>query len=240
MRDYLLDVIKNTFGLGKINIVKITGTADETRLSAIADERLFVVTAQFHNPIADFIGTFGMPNLNRLNAIVNAEEYREGAILRVWQESNEPAGIDFKNKTGDFNNRYRFMSKSIADKMSPDISFKGAKWHVEFEPSILSIQRMRSQATINSDETAFTVKTDSNQNLLFKFGDPSSLSGEFIFQTGISGQLPSERFYPSQAVLNILSLNGDKVMKLSADGIMCITVDSGLGLYEYAVPSLSK
>jgi hypothetical protein len=240
MRDYLLDIIKNTHGLGKITMVKITGTDQETRINALAEERLFVVMAKFHNPIADFMGRFGMPGLSRLNAIVNAEEYREGAVLSVARHGDEPESINFRNKTGDFTNNYRFMSSGVVDKLIPDVMFKGTKWALQFEPSVLSIQRMRSQASINSDESTFVVRTNDKTGLVFKFGDPASLSGEFVFQDSVSAALSGERHYPVQAVLNILSLGGDKVMKISNDGIMSITVDSGLGLYDFIVPSLQK
>lgn len=239
MRDYLLDIIKNTFGLGKINLVKISGDTEKTSITGIAEERLFVITARFHNPLPDFIGTFGMPNLNRLNAIVSADEYREGALLTVSRVKNEPENITFKNKDGDFTNVYRFMSSNVVASLVPDISFVGARWHVEFEPSVLSIQRMRSQASINSDQSAFTVRTD-DVGLKFKFGDPASLSGEFVFQGDVENKLTGERKYPVQAVLNILSLTGEKTMKISADGVMNITIDTGLGVYEYFIPALSK
>jgi len=240
MRDQLLDIIKNTYGLGKIGLVKIVGDANQTRLNALADERLFVVIAKFHNPVADFVGRFGMPNLSRLNAIITAEEYREDAVFSVNRVNKEPESFVFKNKSGDFTNDYRLMGPGVIDNIIKDITFKGAAWHAEFEPSVLSIQRMRSQASINSDQTAFSVKTDSQKNLKFKFGDPASLSGEFVFQAQVENQLKNEKLYPVQPVLNILSLGGDKIMKVSDDGIMCITVDSGMALYEYIIPALSK
>lgn len=240
MRDYLLDIIKNTYGLGKVGLIKIIGDENSTRINAVADERLFVIIAKFHNPVADFIGRFGMPNLSRLNAIVGADEYREDAVFSVNRSNNEPESFVFKNKSGDFTNDYRLMAPNVIDSMVKDVSFKGANWHVEFEPSVLSIQRMRSQASINNDQVAFGVKTDAQQNLKFKFGDPASLSGEFVFQSSVGKTLRNEQLYPAQAVLNILSLGGDKVIKISDDGIMCIAVDSGLALYEYIVPALSK
>ena len=240
MRDYLLDIIKNTHNLGRVPLVKITGNQDETRLSAIADERLFVVDAKFHNPLPDFVGCFGMPNLGRLSVILNTDEYKEDASITVTKHNNEPIGIHFKNKAGDFKNDYRLMNSTVANQLLPDVTFHGAKWNVELVPTVQSIQRMKFQSTINSDENLFYVKTDENNNLVFRFGDPATLNGEFVFEQNIKGSLKSERAYPVQAILSILNLNGDKIMKFSPDGVVMITVDSGLALYNYILLALQK
>ena len=240
MRDYLLDIIKNTHNLGRVPLVKIAGNDKETRLKAIAEERLFVVDACFHNPLPDFVGRFGMPNLGKLSTILNTDEYREDANITVTRDKNEPIGIHFQNKVGDFKNDYRLMDGAVADKMLPDVTFHGASWAVELVPSMASIQRMKYQSVINSDETLFHVKTDAKGNLVFRFGDPATLNGEFVFETAVTGQLKSERAYPVQAILSILNLNGDKLMKFSNDGVVMITVDSGLAVYNYILLAHQK
>jgi len=241
MRDYLLDIIKNTSGIGKVPQIKIVGTEEETKISAIADERLFVLDARLHNPLPDFIGRFGMPNLGRLSTLVNIEEYRENANITVTKDSKGvPSGIHFENKDGDFKNDYRFMDSVVIDQLVADLTFNGANWHVELVPTIQGVQRMKYQSTINNDENLFYVKTDPNNNLVFKFGDPASVNGEFVFQAGVKGTLKSERAYSVQAILGILNLNGDKVMKFSNDGVVMITVDSGLAVYNYILLAIQK
>lgn len=240
MKDYLLDIIKNTHAIGKIPLVKIAGTENETKLTAIADERMFVVSGRFHNVIPDFIGKFGLPNLNRLAVTLNTEEYREDAVISIVKDKNSPVGIHFENKDGDFKNDYRLMDSVVADSLLPDVTFAGATWHVEITPTIQSIQRMKAQAVINSDETLFYVKTDDRGNLIFNFGDPASLSGQFVFASGVRGQLKGERAWPAGCVLSILSLNGDKTMKFSSDGVAMITVDSGLAVYNYILLAQQK
>lgn len=240
MKDYLLDIIKNTHAIGKVPLVKITGTEDDTRLNAIADEKLFVVEGRFHNPIPEFIGRFGLPNLNRLATTLNTEEYRENAKISIVKDKDEPGSIHFENKSGDFKNDYRLMSRTVADSMLPDVTFAGATWHVEITPTVQSIQRMKAQSVINSDETLFYVKTDKSNNLVFNFGDPASLSGQFVFANNVKGQLKSERAWPVACFLSILSLNGDKSIKFSSDGVAMITVDSGLATYNYILLAQQK
>lgn len=42
MKDHLLDIVKNTYGLGIIDLVKITGTDTETAIEALAEDRVLL------------------------------------------------------------------------------------------------------------------------------------------------------------------------------------------------------
>ena len=62
MKDYLLDLVEHTFDLGCIDLIKIVGDTNTTAVSGLAEDLSVVVQAEFKNPVADFVGTFGMPN----------------------------------------------------------------------------------------------------------------------------------------------------------------------------------
>jgi hypothetical protein len=243
MRDYLLDIVQHTHGLGIIELVKITGTDSETVIDAIAEDRSVIVQAKFKNPVPEFVGTFGMPNLSKLNTILNIQEYREDAQISVTSQTHNnetvPSGIHFENKVGDFKNDYRFMLAAIVNDKLKTVKFKGVKWGVEIEPSVAAIQRMKFQAQANSEETTFIAKTEKN-NLVFYFGDHSSHSGNFVFQHDVTGSLSKAWSWPVSAVISILSLSGDKTLKISDEGAAMITVDSGIAEYNYILPAQQK
>ena len=117
--------------------------------------------------------------------------------------------------------------------------FKGATWNVEFEPTIAGIQRLKRQASANSEEKNFTVKTE-NGDLKILFGDPSTHSGNFVFQPQVSGTLSRAWMWPVKEFLAIMDLPGDKTVKISDKGAAEITVDSGLASYRYLLPAQSK
>ena len=48
MRDHLLDIVKNTYGLGIIDLVKISGTDSETNIEALAEDRSVIVLSLIH------------------------------------------------------------------------------------------------------------------------------------------------------------------------------------------------
>ena len=244
MRDYLLDIVKHTHGLGIIDLVKITGSESETVIDAIAEDRSVVVQAKFKNPVPEFIGTFGMPNLGKLNTILNIDEYREDATLSIIYKKLEdgaqtPESVHFENKAADFKNDYRFMLASIVNDKLKQVKFKGVKWNVDFTPSVASLQRLKFQASANSEETNFIAKTE-NGDLKFFFGDHSTHSGNFVFQPGVAGTLSKAWAWPVSAVVGILSLPGDKTYKISDEGATMITVDSGLVEYNYIISAQQK
>jgi hypothetical protein len=131
------------------------------------------------------------------------------------------------------------MNTEIINEKLKAVKFKGAKWDIEFEPSVASIQRLKFQAQAHSEETVFQVSTK-DDNLVFSFGDASTHAGSFVFQTPATGKLKSVWSWPVTQVMSILNLAGDKTMRISDAGAMQITVDSGLAEYNYILPAQSK
>jgi hypothetical protein len=239
MKDYLHDIVQHTHSLGIIDLVKIVGNETTTSIEAVGEERTVIVNAQFHNPVPEFIGTFGMPNLGKLNTILNIPEYRDDARLSITKKDEAPTGIHFENSAGDFKNDYRFMSAEIVNDQLKTVKFKGVEWGVEIEPSVAAIQRLKFQAQANSGETTFIAKTENN-NLMFYFGDHSSHAGNFVFAHDVAGSLTKAWSWPLAAVISILSLSGDKMIRFSDEGAAQITVDSGLAIYNYILPAQTK
>jgi len=240
MRDHLLDLVEHTFKLGCIDLVKITGDTNETVIAGIAEDRSVVLEGKFGAPVADFVGNFGMPNLSKLNILLNIQEYRENAKLSITRrDTGAPDGINFENATGDFKNNYRFMASEIVNEKLKTVKFKGVNWHIEFEPTVAAIQRLKMQASANAEELTFQAKTD-NGDLKFFFGDHSTHAGNFVFQPGVQGTLKRAWAWPIKTVISILDLTGDKTFRISDDGAAMITVDSGLATYNYILPAQSK
>ena len=240
MRDYLLDLVQHTHDLGCIDLVKIVGNDKNTTISGLAEDLSVVVQAEFKNPVPEFMGTFGMPNLTKLKTLLNLQEYREDAKLTITKRATgEPDGIAFENKNGDFKNSYRFMASEIVNDKLKTAKFKGVNWHIEFEPSVASIMRLKMQMSANVEEPNFQAKIE-NGDLKFFFGDHSTHAGNFVFQAGVTGTLKRAWSWPATQVSSILGLTGDKIMRISDDGAAQITVDSGIAVYNYILPAQSK
>jgi hypothetical protein len=243
MKDYLKDLIDHTYGLESIELIKITGTDKETNINAVAENRSVIISGSFKNPISDFIGVFGMPNLNKLKTIIGFDEYDEHAKISVTQTQRDgdtfPSALHFETKNGDFVNDYRFMGKLLIEEKCRTVHFKGVTWNVEFEPTIAGILRFKKQASANSEEQTFVIKTDNN-DLRIYFGDPSTHSGNFVFQNNISGTISKPSMWPVKQFQAIMDLTGDKKVRISDSGVIEITVDSGLATYTYLIPAQLK
>jgi len=243
MRDNLQDLIQHTHGLGCIDLIKVSGTDTETTINAVSDDKTVIFSGVFKNPIAEFIGVFGMPNLGKLKTILSLEDYDEHSKINIVRGTREdpdaPANIHFETKAGDFINEYRLMSKYIVDDIIKHVEFKGTKWNVEFEPSIVGIQRLKRQASANSEEKNFVTKTE-NGDLKIFFGDPTTHNGNFIFHPNVSGTLTRAWNWPVKEFLSIMDLSGDKTVRIGDAGVVEITVDSGLAVYRYLIPAQAK
>jgi hypothetical protein len=243
MRDNLKDIVQHTHGLGFIESAKIVNENGGTQLEAMDDDRTVIVQADFKSQVQGLSGTFGLPNLSKLNILLNIDEYKDNANITVNEQERNgetvPFGLHFENASGDFKNDYRFMSKELVEEKLNSVKFKGVNWDITIQPNSASIARFKMQAQANSEETVFVAKTEGT-DLKFFFGDSSTHAGNFVFAAGVEGQLNTGWSWPVAQVLSILSLPGDITMKFSDAGAAMISVDSGMASYDYILPAQSK
>ena len=242
MKDILQDIVAHTNKLGFLNIVKVTGTDSKTQIESMAEDRSVIMQAETTNPYPEMVGTFGMPQLEKLRYLLDGKEYQDDAVieLTIAQRNGEtvPVGLHFENKDGDFKNDYRFMNHELINEKLKTVKFRGVKWDVEVTPSISSIQRFQFQAGANTEHTTFLAKTDQT-NLVFSFGDASSHAGEFVFAKDVVGKLNRGWTWPVMPILSILKVAdaNNTTMSFSNEGAMQITLDSGLAVYKYIIPA---
>jgi len=244
IKDTLQDIVEHTYKLGNIDLVKIDGTDQETKLEALAEDKSVVVQARFKTPVAEFIDVFGMPNLSKLNTLLNLGAYKDDAKITVTSKKDANGdsvldGIHFENKEGDFRNDYRFMTKELVSDKLKKVTFKEPAWDLEFEPTVAGIQRLKMQAQANAEENLFTAKTENSDLVLF-FGDHSTHAGNFVFQPDAGNKLTRAWSWPIKQVISILDLVGDKKFYIANAGAAMITVDSGIAEYKYILPAQTK
>ena len=242
MKDILQDVVAHTHALGFLSLVKVSND-EGTAIDSMAEDRSVILTGTTANPVNEFKGTFGMPNLDKLALHLKNPEYKDNAKIDVVEAERNgeliPTHIHFENATGDFENDYRFMNKAIIEEKLKTVKFKGATWEVTINPSMASIARMKLMSAAHSEEPTFNVKT-TDGNLVFSFGDASTHAGEFVFQHGVEGSLQHQWSWPVAQVQAILNLDGDATMSISDQGAMKISVNSGMATYDYILPAQSK
>ena len=247
MKDILQDVVAHTHALGFLPLVKVTSEDGTTSVDSMAEDRSVILSATTHTAVNEFVGTFGMPNLDKLALHLKNPEYKTDAKIDVVTAERNgetiPTHIHFENAAGDFQNDYRFMNKAIIEEKLKTVKFKGASWNVTFQPSVAAIARMKLMSAAHNEEPTFNVTTKTTggvNDLVFSFGDASTHAGEFIFQNAVEGVLQHTWSWPVAAVQAILNLDGDATMSISDQGAMMISVDSGMAKYDYILPAQSK
>ena len=242
MLDLLKDIVSHTHSLGFLDIVRVSGDEAATKLDSMADDRSVIMYGEVNGPVAEMIGVFGMPQLNKLKIHLDCPEYKENAAIDVVTAERNgdtiPVGLHFENTAGDFKNDYRFMNTEIINEKLKTVKFKGVKWDVEIKPTVAAVQRFNYQAAANNEHTTFLTKTE-NGCLKFVFGDQSTHAGEFVFAQGVTGNLNKAWKWPVQQVLSILKIADVNNTKLSISngGAMQIELDSGLATYKYIIPA---
>jgi len=245
-KDVIQDIVKMTAGLGFINAVKITGSDNETSLDAMDTERTVIVKATLHNALPEFKGEFGLGNLGFLAGVTSLANYKEddATVEVVARERNgvsTPDHLLFKDKDNN-TDQYRFMSKEIIEQNLQTVKFKGTEWDVTFEPTKAKVAELQAIAGIYGGiEPNFTVKTD-NGNLIVTVGAADgSFTGKRTFAHNVDGELNEGYAWPLGQVLAILKLgmSANCVMQISKRGALQISIDTGIGKYDYILPALT-
>ena len=95
MRDNLKDIVQHTHGLGFIESAKIVNENGGTQLEAMDDDRTVIVQADFKSQVQGLSGTFGLPNLSKLNILLNIDEYKDNANITVNEQERNGETVPF-------------------------------------------------------------------------------------------------------------------------------------------------
>ena len=240
MKDLLQDLLSHTAQLGGVDLIKIIGTKEETSIVSKDSANTVMIYGKFKNVQPQFVGTFGMPNLQKLKNILSFEEYDDPSAISMkcrvenGVQTTTPETFHFETKEKDFVNEYRLMSEDIINKLM-NFDFAGTTYAIEWVPKIASIQRLKRQATACGDDLFFKAKMVGTE-LRFYLGDEANHSANFVFETEFVGTMRHTWDFPLKFFIGILDFVGDKKIYISDSGLMKITIDSGIADYEYLIP----
>ena len=245
-RDIVQDIVKHTAGLGFITSVKVTGTDESTTLDAMDADRTVILQAKLHNTVDEFVGEFGLGNLGFLAGVSALPNYQtdDSTVEVVARDRNgvsSPDHLMFRDAEGN-TDQYRFMSKEIIEQTLQTVKFKGVEWDVTLEPTKAKVSELQAVAGIYGGiEPNFTVKTEAGALIITVGAADGSFTGKRTFANNVVGEITAGYAWPLNQVLAILRLgmSGTCVMQISKKGALLISVDSGIGKYDYILPALT-
>ena len=135
------------------------------------------------------------------------------------------------------------MSKEIIEQTLKTLKFKEPNWDVVFEPSKAKVSELTQVAGIYGGiEPNFSVKTEDGNLIITLGSSEGGFLGKRTFANNVAGEINEGWSWPLNQVLAILKLGMSGIcnMKISSAGALMISIDSGLGVYDYILPANTK
>lgn len=243
MLDILKDIAAHISPLGTLEMVRVKQMGEHVEITGIEADQKFVLVAKTKDKLDDIEDDFGMSNFGRLNYLLTNPEYRKNPKIEIKREQRKgsivPVKIEFASEDGDFKNVYNFVGSDILKVKVKEFQSQQPKWTFKFTPSVTAIDRFKGMSGAFTKEPVFRLVLD-KEKLIVSFGDENTDNGSFVFHKDVDKQIDSNSFWPASVFSTILTLDGTKTMSLSNDGMIKISVDSGLIAYEFMILAQSK
>lgn len=241
MRDILSEIVKQTIGL--FDTVKITGTEEEIKVEAM-DDSMTLFLKGFLKPSPEFIGEFGLTNLDMLNGLLNFTSYKtEGSKFTVKRATLPKVGetvVAFQftdaNGTG---SKFATMNPNV---IKAQAVIGSIDWEVQTVPTKSKITEFTQLTSLykSVDETFRATIVDGN--LVFSLGDShdTTHNASMVFASGIDGKLSKDIMkWKSGLFLNILKVatvnNEVPTLSISGRGPMGVSLKTENGSYNYVL-----
>jgi hypothetical protein len=234
MQAVLKDVVKKIGGLGFIDTIKVSGTADATKIEAVDNDKTVIIKAKLNITQDSLAGEFGVSSLPLLQGLLNFTSYQtDTATFNVKRRDvsgkTVPEEFEFRDENG-LGSNFRLMSGNLVPEqpLVADI-----KWDVSFVPSKSKIQEFASLAGLYSQfDQFFSVKTKDGNVVL-------SIGASMVFASEIDGELKGELLWPISQFLGILKMadGNDFSVNITSKGAMQIAVQTEHAEYQYILPA---
>lgn len=242
MREVIQDVVKKIGGLGFVDTVKVTGTADETKIEAIDGEKTVIIKAKLKEAQTDLVGDFGISSLPLLSGLLNFTSYKtDDATFSVKRREHNgksaPEEFEFRDANG-MGSNFRLMDGKLVveQPLVADI-----KWDVSFTPTKSKIQEFASLAGLYAQfDQFFSVKTVDG-NLVVAIGEEGAAThrASLVLAEGITGELKGELLWPINQFLSILKMGDghDYSVGITSKGALQVEVTTDHATYKYIMPA---
>ncbi len=246
MKDIILDILRYTANTGFFDYIKITGDDEKTQILTSDSSQSIIVNAETKKPIPEFIGTFGLGNLRYLHGVAHLDVFKQGGA-EVSVQYKDRGGVEiaeqftYASHENGTNITYRLMHESTVPSVPV---FRGTEWDLIIKPTREKIAEFSQLATLHAEiEEQFIAKTVDG-NLVFYIGEEgaSTHKARFVFCNNVTGNINVGMKWQINHALAALRLSesGDSVVKFSNKGVICVTVDSGLAVYNIILLASQK
>jgi len=243
MRDMLRDLTKYIDIGGKLENVRIVGTASETVFSGNI-ERMMFVNAKLIKPENDLIGECGMRNIKVLTGLLafpayNCDESTFSVRRRVMGGTERPEAFEFrvsKNIGADF----RLGGPDVTE----PVTIGNIPWDIVVTPEKKSLADFSRLASLFSgvDPNFSTQIVDGR--LVFNLGEDnaSTQKASMVFVDNVEGNISVSHTWSIDLFLTMTKLfNAHPVeLKISRVGIMSVEITTDYATYAYYLRAINN
>ena len=248
LNDIIKDLVSYSVPLN-FSTIRVTSDKTKTLFEAVDEDRRVIMKATTKEPVAEFNGVFGMPNLKILKGYIEAFEKMSAdasnngkkVVIDVQNNNTDnpdlPTDIQFK-MPGVSTGVYRLQLLNLPTQPSLKST---PTWDAEIvQPTKSKISEFATFASILSDvEKNFSVKTDTDL-LKFNIGDENASTSKvsFVFADGVNNTVNPQLYWRCSDFLSIMNLSAAAatVVRFSNLGVIQIGADSGLIEYSFLLP----
>lgn len=237
MREIIADIVKQASGL--VDIIKVIGTAESTRLEALDQEKTLIIVGKLKTPVKELEGVFGLTNLGLLKGLLDFSSYKtDKASFSVKRGTiggeSVPEQFEFKDGAG-AGSTFRLMAGALC----PDqAAIANVPWDVSVQPSRAKIAEFQQLASLyNEVDKHFGAKTEDG-NLLFTIGDDNSSMhrASAVVAEDVKGELRGGMQYSTHHFMSVMRIAGNNpTVRLTTRGVLCVEVESTHGNWTYYV-----
>lgn len=240
MQNVLKDLVRCVNGFA-FEAIKVTSDSTETKFEAVTADRTVILKAKAKDPVAALTGSFGLSNLSILTGILGLTAMKDGAVIVKNAADGTPEEFQFSGIGTE--SVYRLMADAAVPKQP---NFKSPQtFDIDTTVSKGAFIDFKEQTSVfSSVSTTFTPYTK-DLKLVFGIGESGAAnhSSKFNFaDVDAAAKLSLSYAYPVNDVLKALSLTnfGSGTLKISAKGVMVITIDTDILELSFIYPGRSN
>lgn len=242
LKDYIKDITTYVNSTGFFDKIKVNANQVEISTEAVHKDKEVILKGKSLKPIKDFEGEFGLSNLSLLQTITSDPEYsfpETNAAIKYETRNAEkvPTELIYQNRSKSFIN-YRFMSKGLIPEQP---RFNEPNWDISIKPTKSNIQQLGwAVAGLSLYEQYFTPKIVDNELKFFIGEDDAAVQrGGVVFASNLTATFDEKFKWNVQHILTVLKKaeSTDCEMQFSTKGAICITLNTGIGIYKYIFPA---
>lgn len=239
MQIILSDIVRMTAPL--FPKIKVTGTAVETKIQAVDDDKRLFLQATLKEPQPELVGEFGITNLPLLMGLLGFASYRaEGADFSVGRKVLSGSETVHEFRFSDPQGSGAVFKTADPKAVGEQAEIARIAWDITLVPSKAKVAEFAQLASLYSKvDNHFGIAT-SDGKLVFNIGavNDSTHTASVVFASDVTGSVRAEMDHQTFSMarfLAILRMAGDAptTVNITSKGILGITIETEFGTYNY-------